>query len=104
VKCDSINNKNSAGITMGTYIMSFVSKNYIVKVFIVECNLSVKLKKVIFTLHSPCILIQLAVLKPTNALFVFLLHFYPTYVSAVFHQKWLENECHGKLLHAETSI
>jgi hypothetical protein len=22
----------------------------------------------------------------------------------VFHQKWLENECHGKLLHAETSI
>jgi hypothetical protein len=37
----------------------------------------------ILTLFSPCILIQLAVLQPTNTLFVFLLHFYPTYVSAV---------------------
>jgi hypothetical protein len=39
--------------------------------------------KKIFTLFSPRILMQLAVLQPTNALFVFLLQFYTTYVSAV---------------------
>jgi hypothetical protein len=38
---------------------------------------------IIYTLYSPRILIQLAVLQPTNTLSVFLLHFYPAYVSAV---------------------